>query len=62
MVVQSIAIRTTKMIFVTQTKTGTMVKRVPEEQMVYFLPFSTFVMLVSFRDVFVDNLFKSKSV
>ena len=48
------------MIFVTQTKTGNMVNCVLQEQMVgvrscpsrnYFLPFSGFVMLVSFRDV-----------
>ena len=51
---------TPNMIFVTQTKIGTMVKRVPQEQMVgvrsypfreLFSPFSGFVMLVSFRDV-----------
>ena len=48
------------MIFVTQTKTGAMVKRVPQEQMVgvksypsreLFSPFSGFIMLVLFRDV-----------
>ena len=47
------------MIFVTQTSTGTMVKRVPQEQMFvieatllenHFLPSSGFVMLMSVED------------
>ena len=63
------------MIFVTQSNTGTMVKCVPQEQMVgieatllenYFFSFSLHFLffLVLFRDVivFVNNLFKSKSV
>ena len=51
------------MIFVTQTSTGTMVKRVPQEQMFvieatllgnHFLPSSEFVMLMSVEDVLIS--------
>ena len=51
------------MIFVTQTSTGTMVKRVPQEQMFvieatllenHFLPSSGFVMLMSVEDILIS--------
>ena len=51
------------MILITQTNTGTMVKRVPQEQMFaieatllekHFLPSSGFVMLMSVEDVFIS--------
>ena len=50
------------MILITQTSTGTMVKRVPQEQMFviettllenHFLPSSEFVMLMSVEDVLI---------
>ena len=51
------------MVFVTQTSTGTMVKRVPQQQMFvieatllenHFLPSSGFVMLMSVEDVLIS--------
>ena len=51
------------MIFVTHTSTGTMVKRVPQEQIFvieatllenHFLPSSGFVMLMSVEDVLIS--------
>ena len=51
------------MIFVTQTSTGTILKRVPSEQMFaiegtllenHFLPSSGFVMLMSVEDVLIS--------
>ena len=51
------------MIFITQTNTGTMVKRVPQEQMLvieatllqnHFLPYSGFVMLMSVEDILIS--------
>ena len=51
------------MIFITQTNTGTMVKRVPQEQMFvieatllqnHFLPYSGFVMLMSVEDILIS--------
>ena len=51
------------MLFVTQTSTGTMVKRVPEEQMFaievtllenHFLPSSGFALLMSVEDVLIS--------
>ena len=51
------------MILITQTSTGTMVKRVPQEQMFviettllenHFLPSSGFVMLMSVEDVLIS--------
>ena len=54
---------TSHMIFVIQTSTGTMVKRVPQEQMFvieatllenHFLPSSGFVMLMSVEDVLIS--------
>ena len=51
------------MILITQTSTGTMVKRVPQEQMFvieatllenHFLPSSGFAMLMSVEDVLIS--------
>ena len=51
------------MILITQTKTGTMVNHVPQEQMFvieatflenHFLPSSAFVMLISVEDVLIS--------
>ena len=51
------------MIFITQTNTGTMVKRVPQDQITeieatllenYFLPSSGFVMLMLVGDVLIS--------
>ena len=51
------------MIFITQTNTGTMVKRVPQEQMFvieatllqnHFLPSSGFIMLMLVEDVLIS--------
>ena len=59
---ETIAVKRNKMIFITQTNTGTMVKRVPQEQMIvieakllenHFLPSSGFVMLMSVEDVLI---------
>ena len=51
------------LIFITQTNTGTMVKRVPQDQIIeieatllenYFLPSSGFVMLMLVGDVLIS--------